>query len=441
MPLPVSRTPITPPAAAEPAHRDRLFARPSWQRAQAVAGALRSETIGGLLLLAGAAVALIWANSPWRGSYDAVTGTTVGPAALHLDLTVGAWAADGLLAIFFFVVGLELRREFVDGELRSPSRAALPIVAALGGMLVPALIYLAVNITVAGGSTAGWAVPTATDIAFAVAVLAIISTHLPAALRSFLLTLAVVDDLLAVMIIAAFFTAELHPLPLGGALVCVAAFALLARRPVARWWLLAPLALLAWALMHASGVHATIAGVLLGFAVPALARPGERASRSERWEHLWRPVSAGFAVPLFALSAAGVTVVGGGLAAAVADPAAVGIVLGLVVGKLVGIVGATYLLARFTRAALDDELSWWDVLGLALLAGIGFTVSLLIGELAFGAGGERDDHVKVAVLAGSVLSAVLASVVLRWRNRVYRRLCEAEERDADLDGVPDVYQR
>ncbi len=426
----------TPPLSPE-----RLFSRPTWQRTQSVASALRSETLGGLLLMGGALIALLWANSPWRDSYATLTGTTIGPAALHLDLTVAAWAADGLLAIFFFVIGLELKREFVEGELRSPRRAMLPIVAAVGGMVAPALIYLAVNLVRAGGTTDGWAVPVATDIAFAVAVLAIISTHLPAALRSFLLTLAVVDDLLAITIIAVFFTDELNLLPLAGSLVTIAVFGLLARRARAPWWLLLPLAVLAWALMHEAGVHATIAGVLLGFAVPAVARHGGRESRSERYEHIWRPVSAGFAVPIFAVTAAGVSLSVDELATALRDPAAMGVALGLVLGKVVGILGATYLLARFTRASLDEELSWWDVLGLSLLAGIGFTVSLLIGELAFGIDTGRGDHVKAAVLLGSVTAAVLAAVVLRWRNRVYRRLCEQEAVDADHDGIPDVYER
>lgn len=425
-----------------PVSRPRLLARPTWPQARYVAGILHSETVGGLLLLAGAVVALVWANSPWRDAYATVVHTGVGPASLHLHLDLEHWAADGLLAIFFFVVGLELKREFVLGDLRSPSRAALPIVAALGGMLVPALIYTLVNGLAVDGSPEGWAVPTATDIAFAVAVLAIITTHLPVALRSFLLTLAVVDDLLAIVIIAVFFTDRLSPVPLAGSLAVVAVFALLVNRGVTRWWLLIPLALVAWGLMHASGVHATIAGVLLGFAVPARPRPGERAGMSERFEHAWRPVSAGVAVPVFALMAAGVSLAGGGggVGAALADPAGLGVAMGLLLGKPIGVMGATGLLARFTRAELDPDLSWWDVAGVAVLAGVGFTVSLLIGELAFGADTAENDHVKAAVLIGSLASALLASIVLRARNRVYRRLAEREAVDRDADGIPDVFQ-
>lgn len=413
--------------------------RPTWRRAQAVASALRNETIGGLLLLLAALVALAWANSPWKAGYAAFTGMRVGPSWLHLDLSMAEWASDGLLAVFFFVVGLELKREFVDGDLRFLHRAALPIVAAVGGMVGPILVYLGVNAVMSGGTAAGWAVPMATDIAFAVAVLAIISTHLPAGLRSFLLTLAVVDDLLAVVVIAVFFTGSISVLPLAGALVVIAAFGALTRVRITSWWLLLPLGVLAWALMHASGIHATIAGVLLGFAVPARADSTEPQSLSERFEHRWRPISAGVAVPVFALMAAGVSLAGGGLTGALTDPAGVGVGLGMVVGKLLGIFGATYLLARFTRATLDEELSWWDVLGIALLGGVGFTISLLIAELAFDPG-VRQNHVKTAILLGSVASALLAALILRWRNRVYRRLCALESIDADHDGIPDVYQ-
>jgi NhaA family Na+:H+ antiporter len=371
----------------------------------------------------------------------------VGPAALHLDLSLGAWAADGLLAIFFFVAGLELKREFVAGDLRDVRRAALPVTAAVGGMAVPALIFVLVNLGSTDGALRGWAVPTATDIAFALAVLAVISTHLPSALRTFLLTLAVVDDLLAITIIAIFYTDDLAPEWLAAALVPVAVFGLLVQRRVRSWWLLLPLAALAWAFMHASGVHATVAGVLLAFTVPvvrstAAGGPDAGPGLAEHFEHRFRPISAGIAVPVFAFFAAGVTVGGwSGLVDSLADRVALGIVLALVVGKTVGITAATWLVARFTRAELDDDLSWWDVLGLALLGGIGFTVSLLIGELAFGAGSVRDEHVKVGVLVGTVAAALLAAVLLRLRNRRYRLIAVTERADADRDGVPDVYQR
>ena len=426
--------------------RQRLFARGSFLEHSRVAEILRAETTGGLLLIAGALVAIVWANTPWSDAYESLRDVRVGPSTLHLDLSLGTWAADGLLAIFFFVAGLELKREFVAGDLRDPRRAALPVAAAVGGMAVPAVIYVLWNL---GGSGAleGWAIPTATDIAFAVAILAVISTHLPSGLRTFLLTLAVVDDLLAITIIALFYTSDLHLAYLALALLPLAAFAFLVQKRIRSGWLLLPLAVLTWALVHESGVHATVAGVLLAFTVPvvrseAAGGPEAGPGLAEHLEHLMRPISAGFAVPVFAFFAAGVTVGGlSGLVDSLRDPVALGILCGLVVGKTVGIAGSTWLLSTFTRADLDAELSWWDVGGMSLLAGVGFTVSLLIGELAFGQGSERDDHVKVGVLVGSLTAALLAAVLLRARNRVYRRLCEVESVDADRDGVPDVFQQ
>jgi NhaA family Na+:H+ antiporter len=208
----------------------RLFDRGTWREASRIADILRKETVGGVLLLAGTVVALVWANSPWSAAYASLRDTVVGPASLHLDLSLGAWAADGLLAIFFFVAGLELKREFVAGDLRDPRRAALPVAAAVGGMAVPAVVYTAVNL--GGGGLSGWAIPTATDIAFALAVLAVISTHLPTGLRTFLLTLAVVDDLLAITIIAVFYTSALHVQWLLLALLPLAAFGVLVQKRV-----------------------------------------------------------------------------------------------------------------------------------------------------------------------------------------------------------------
>ncbi len=426
--------------------RRTFLGRGSWAETARIAEVLRQETVGGALLLLGTVVALVWINSPVGDSYTALRDLKVGPASLHLDLSLGTWAADGLLAIFFFVVGLELKREFVAGDLRDPKRAALPILAALGGVAVPALIYVLVTFRT-DGAAQGWAIPTATDIAFALAVLAIISTHLPSGMRTFLLTLAVVDDLIAVTIIAVFYTSDLSLLPLAATLVPLGLFALLVQKRVRSWWLLLPLAALTWALMHESGVHATVAGVLLGFTVPvirsqAAGGPDAGPGLAEHFEHRVRPLSAGFAVPVFAFFAAGVAIGGlQGLSDSLTDPIAVGIVLALVVGKPLGIVGTTWLAARFTRASLDEELSWLDVLGLGLLSGIGFTVSLLIGDLAFGEGGNTDDHVKVGILLGSLVSAVLAGILVKARDRVYRRICEAESVDEDHDGVPDVYQR
>jgi len=398
----------------------RLFSKLTPSSERTITDVLRTERAGGILLLIGTVIALVWVNSAWSGSYDALREFQFGPESLHLNLSVEKWATDGLLAIFFFVVGLELKREIVAGELRRPATAVVPIVAAIGGMAVPAILYVIVNTVQSGGSLDGWAVPTATDIAFAVAVLAVVGRWLPNALRAFLLTLAVVDDLLAIIIIAVFFTDEVQFQWLAASTACIVIFGFIARKGFTNPFVLIPLAVVAWAFMHASGVHATIAGVALGLVVPALARKGERISLAEHWEHLWRPLSAGLAVPVFALLAAGVVVNAESLAVAAKDPVAQGVAVGLVIGKPLGIVLATFLVATFTKAQLDRGLSWWDVTGMGFLAGIGFTVSLLIGDLAFS--GERANEVKVAVLFASVTAAIIGGVILVWRDRHYRNL-------------------
>ncbi|MYZ38312.1 Na+/H+ antiporter NhaA [Streptomyces sp. MnatMP-M17] len=405
-----------------------------------LADALRTETVGGVLLLVAAVVALIWANTPLSGSYESVSDFHFGPGALGLDLSVQHWAADGLLAVFFFVAGIELKRELVAGELRDPKAAALPVIAALSGMAVPALVYVLVNV-VGGGSLDGWAVPVATDIAFALAVLAVIGTSLPSALRAFLLTLAVVDDLFAILIIAVFFTSDLNFVAFGGAVAGLVVFWLLLRKEVRGWYIYVPLALVIWGLMHNSGVHATIAGVAMGLMLRCRRKEGEEHSPGEHIEHRVRPLSAGLAVPLFALFSAGVPVSGGALGQVFARPETLGVVLGLVVGKAVGIFGGTWLAVRFTRAELNDDLAWPDVFALASLAGIGFTVSLLIGELAFSSDPALTDEMKAAVLTGSLIAAVISGILLKLRVRTYRALYEDEERDEDLDGIPDIYEQ
>ncbi|MFD3809116.1 Na+/H+ antiporter NhaA [Streptomyces sp. NPDC058611] len=416
-----------------------VFGLMPWPERQAIASALRTETVGGLVLLAAAVIALIWANTPFSDVYEAIRDFHFGIPALGLDLSVGHWTADGLLAVFFLVAGIELKRELVVGELRTPATAALPVIAAVCGMVVPAALY-ALTAGLGGGSLDGWAVPMATDIAFALAVLAVISTHLPSALRAFLLTLAVVDDLGAILIIAVFFTSDLNLWALGGAFAGLAVFYLLQRYRVRGWWWYVPLGIAIWALMYNGGVHATVAGVAMGLILRTTRDKGENASPAARVSHRVHPISAGVAVPLFALFAAGVSISGPALAAVFTSPEPLGVVIGLVVGKILGIFLGTYLAARFTKAELNPDLAWADVLGLSVLAGIGFTVALLIGELAF-PGAEIGEHVKVAVLIASLTAAVLAAVLLRRRNKIYRRLYEAETLDADADGIPDIYQR
>ncbi|GAA2561688.1 Na+/H+ antiporter NhaA [Mycolicibacterium diernhoferi] len=428
-------------------NRPRLLSLGSWPETRRVTAILRKETVGGVILLIAAAAAIVWANSPWADSYFALRDFTIGgePFGLHLSLSIGHWASDGLLAVFFFVVGLELKREFVAGDLRDPGRAALPIAAAVGGMVVPALIFVAVATREGGDAVHGWAIPTATDIAFAVAVLAVISTHLPSALRMFLLTLAVVDDLLAITVIAIFYTDSLNITALALAAIPLVIFAVCVQRGVQAWWVLIPLSMATWVLMHESGVHATVAGVLLGFMVPVRRKAQKKAREieagmAEYFEHRSRPISAGVAIPVFAFFAAGVSLGGfGGLAGALGHPITLGIVLGLVLGKPLGIFLTTWTLSKVTRAELDSSLRWVDVLGVSMLAGIGFTVSLLIGDLAY-SDAAREEFVKVGVLTGSVVAATLASVLLATRNAAYRRIHENETADQDHDGVPDIYQ-
>lgn len=390
-----------------------------------LADALRAETVGGVLLLLATVAALVWANV-WPHSYETVIDTTVGPShPLHLHLSLDDWAKDGLLSVFFFVAGIELKRELVAGELRDRRAAALPVAAAVCGVAVPALVYTLVN-SGSGGHHGGWAIPTATDIAFALGVLAVASTHLPSALRAFLLTLAVVDDLIAILIIAIFFSHGIKLWALGLAFLGLVLFYALHRLRVHGWYLYLPLAVVIWALMHESGIHATVAGVAMGLLLRCTKDPGEAYSPAEHIEHLVRPFSAGFCVPVFALLSAGVTINPQALANVFTRAAPLGALLGLLVGKPIGVFGGSWLTARFTRAELNPELEWSDLFALSVLAGIGFTVSLLISELAFPDDPALVQQAKAAVLVGSLICALVAAVLLRLRNRTYQRLYEQE---------------
>ena len=388
------------------------------------------ESTGGILLLVAAAMALTLANSPLQRFYAELSALRVGPAALHLDLPLSVWAADGLLAVFFFVVGVELKHELLAGSLRQPREAAVPVLAAVGGMIAPAVLFVALLFMLGDpGALHGWAIPTATDIAFALAVLAIFGRGLPRALRTFLLTLAVVDDLLAIIVIAAFYTASIHPLSLFASLAAIALFGLLVRLRRPRWWLLIPVGVVAWGFMHASGVHATIAGVALGFTVPAFAIHDETQPRTHRLDDAVRPFSAGFALPVFAFFAAGVTLTGG--SQPVFDqPVLLAALVGLVAGKLLGVLGTTALVTRFTPFRLPDSIGLRDLLPIGFLCGIGFTVSLLITELSF-EDGTHFRAAKVGILAGSLLAAILGAVLLRWDARTVRG------EDMNRDDVPD----
>ncbi|HEX5017947.1 MAG TPA: Na+/H+ antiporter NhaA [Actinomycetes bacterium] len=418
-----------------PGQRRVLFGRLPIRERTFIADALRQETVGGALLLIAAVVGLVLANSAWSGAYEDLKHYVVGPDVLQLNLTLEEWAADGLLAIFFFVAGLELKRELVVGTLREPSQAVLPVFAALGGMIMPALIFLVIT---AGDdqAQAGWAIPMATDIAFALAVLAVVGSHLPPALRAFLLTLAVVDDLGAITVIAVLFTDDLSVVPLLIAVALMACYLLLQRARITAWWMYVPLAVTTWAMMQASGVHATVAGVVLGLLTRARADDGEDQAPAERLEHRMRPISAGVAVPVFAFLSAGVAFSISELTNSTERSLLIGVIVGLVVGKLVGVFGATWLTARFTRAQLDPSLRWIDMVGLSLVAGIGFTVALLMAELAFAGDADRLSTAKTGVLMGSLVSAALATIILRSRDRSYRLSEQMSE--ARPDGVSET---
>jgi len=398
---------------------DRLSGRESF----VLADVLRAETVGGALLIGAAALAVVWANTPLVSAYHQLQHLRLGP------LTAAGWASDGLLTVFFLVAGLELKREFVTGSLRHPAEAVLPIVAALAGMAAPALVFTGVSLLHADHTgLAGWAVPTATDIAFALGVLAIAGSRLPNSLRAFLLTLAIVDDLGAITIIALFFAGPLHVPALVAAAALLACFGIVVNRwPRARAtpWLLVPVAVAAWWFTHESGVHATVAGVVMGLLVPVRTRPDNAdpvddaggPGPAERLEHRLRPWSSIVAVPVFALLSCGVSVALPSLRLAAADAAAVAVVPALVVGKFVGIFGGTWITARCTRARLAADLGWRDVAAVGVLGGIGFTVSLLITELAFAGDPVRVTLVKTAVLVSSVLAGLLGVLVLRLRTR------------------------
>jgi Na+:H+ antiporter, NhaA family len=379
---------------------------------------LRTETVGGTVLLGATAIALIWANSPLAGAYEGLRDTVVGPAALHLDLTLAQWATDGLLALFFYVVGLELKRELVVGELSRVSQALLPVAAALGGMIVPAGLALAIGWGSPGMDQA-WAIPVATDIAFALGVLALTGSAMPGAARVFLLGLAVADDLGAILLIVVLFSSGLNLLALAAAALGAALYWWLQRRRVRAWWIYVPLGLLVWALVHEAGVHATMAGVVLGLLTRVRPDPDEHEAPAVRLEHRLQPWSAGLCVPVFALFAAGVPIGGEALRAVFTQPVALGVVVGLLVGKVVGIFGFSWLTIRLTPAGRPSGLGWRDLAAVSMLGGVGFTVSLLIAELALADQGPLLDTVKAAVLLGSAAASLLGAAMLFRRGRAH----------------------
>ncbi len=367
---------------------------------------LRVEAFGGGVLLVAATLALVCANTPLRDAYDAVRDAEI--PLLHLD--VEAFAAEGLLAVFFFVAGLEVKRELVVGELRDRRRAALPVVAAFCGMVVPALVFLAVAWG-APGASRGWTVAVATDIAFALGVLAVSGTRYPPSLRVLLLSLAVVDDLGAIVLIAILFAHGGSVVAALGAAALLVAYAVLQRRRVTTPFVYVPLAVALWLLVHDAGVHATVAGVALGLLTRVRPDEGEEEAPGERLEHRLQPWSAGVVVPLFAFTAAGLPL--DGLHGLLGERVAVAAFAGLLLGKVLGIAGGIAVATRTGLVHRPSGVRTYDTVCLGALGAVGFTVSLLLADLAFD--GVRAERVKAAVLAASVLASVLAALLLRLR--------------------------
>jgi Na+:H+ antiporter, NhaA family len=378
----------------------------------------RSERFGALLLVAAAILGLSLANSPLADAANTVEAFKFGPAAIGLNLSVGYWVKDGLLAVFFFIAAIELRHELRYGELDSPKKALVPTVAAVGGVIAPAIVFL----LIAQGTdlSQGWPIPTATDIAFALGVLAIVGRGLPAQFRALLLAIAVIDDLIAILIIAAFFTADLVPLPLLLAVPAVLLFGWLSYRyrksDTNRSWIASALVLLGvatWVLVFLSGVHATIAGVALGLIMAD--------ATARRTRHAIEPWSNVIILPVFALIAALVPVPSAGIAEL--SPAFWAVLIALPIGKLIGITGGAVIAMRLsTRGEPSSRMPVADIIAVAGLGGIGFTVSLLMNELAFESQPEIANEVTLAVLIGSVIAAIIGAILTTLRSRHYSAL-------------------
>ena len=372
---------------------------------------LREEAAGGLVLLAATVVALVWANTPVREAYDSLWSTTlkVGFGDVAIDEDLRHWVNDGLMALFFFVVGLEIKRELVTGELNDRRSASLPVIAALGGVALPALLFVA--IVNGGEGAAGWAIPMATDIAFAAGVLALLGDRVSSAVKIVLLAIAVVDDIIAISVIAVFYADGVDVVWLGAALAGLTLVVLLRRAGLARILPYALVGTFVWVAAYESGVHATIAGVALGLLTPT-GKVGGREVLA-MLEHRLHPVTSFVVVPLFALANAGVYLGGGKLADAAASRLAWAVAIGLVAGKLLGIGLAALAAARTGAGSLPDGVRQQQVWGVAALGGIGFTVSLFITSLAFESEALQDEA-KVGIFAGSFVSALVGAAIL-WR--------------------------
>jgi NhaA family Na+:H+ antiporter len=390
---------------------------------RAIRDFLRLESAGGLLLVAMAAIALILSNSPAADFYQAVIDLPIVASAggVGLEKTLVHWVNDGLMAVFFLLVGLEIKREIRDGELSSRDQALLPAAAALGGMAVPAAIYVLFNI---GDEIAmrGWAIPAATDIAFSLGVMSLLGRRVPASLKVFLTALAILDDLGAIIIIAIFYTAELSAISLGVAGACIIVLFVMNRMGVTRLSPYVLVGLVLWFAVLKSGVHATLAGVVIGLCIPLTApRGADVASPLRELEHRLHPWVAFLILPLFALLNAGVSFAGAN-GGSVLGHVPLGIALGLFAGKQLGVFGMAWLLIRMGVCRLPEGASWAQLYGTAVLTGIGFTMSLFIGGLAFDTG-SHDGEVRIGVLMGSIVSAVVGYFLLRASGRIQLSHC------------------
>ncbi|MCW3834759.1 Na+/H+ antiporter NhaA [Sphingomonas canadensis] len=382
---------------------------------------LKGEAAGGIVLMAAAAAAMIAANLPGLAEeyfhlLHLETGPVISPK--YGPMTVHLWINDAAMALFFLLVGLEIKREFVDGRLASWEHRRLPVVAAAAGMLFPALVYLAITAGMPG-LTNGWAIPAATDIAFAIGVLALLGKRAPASLKLFLTTVAIVDDMGAVAIIALAYTASINSLALGLAALVMAVMYVMGRSGVTKLWPYLLMAAVLWYFVFLSGVHATIAGVAAAMMIPIRKTPGApdaEDSPLHRLEHALHPWSAFLIVPLFGFANAGVSLAGV-TPATLLEPLPLGIAAGLLLGKQIGIFGCIWAAEKAGFAPRPGNAGWAQIYGVALLAGIGFTMSLFIGGLAFPYQPELADSVKIGVLAGSLLSAVAGFLVLRLAAR------------------------
>ena len=381
------------------------------RRARALREFLDTEVAGAVVLLVAVVVALVWANSSFSSSYSDLWHTELSVSVgWGLDMSLHQVVNDGLMTVFFFVVGLEIKRELVDGELSDPRTAAVPVAAAIGGMVVPALLFVAINAST--GTTRGWGIPMATDIAFALGVLAVAGSRLASGAKLFLLTSAVVDDIGAIVVIAVVYSTSISTGALLGAAVVIGMVLLARAAGVQSLVVYVLLGVLLWDAMFESGVHATIAGVVLGLITPARGPH----SVAERLEHRLHPLSSFVIVPLFALANAGVRLDVGSLSEPAPRAVALGVVVGLVIGKTVGISAATAIAVKTRIGRLPDGVGAGEVIGMAMVAGIGFTVSLFVTELAFDDPAIRD-AAKTAVLVASVVAAVAGGTTLWWRGR------------------------